>query len=356
MSNRETSIEGAGSETLFRGIFEFAAMGIGISSHIGRLEKVNPAMTSILRYSAEKFASMHFAEFIHLQDMEYALEEITGLLDGKGESTILTLRCIRGDGEVIQARMTVSVMRNDAGEKIFMMLLQDVTEEFTGLMEVGRLARAVIRIQEDERSRMAHELHDDLGQSLFALKLQVQAALKAARENRETSEAERDIMENCNNIMGRTREISHNLSPVGLAGIGLRQSIKGLARTVAEPGRLRVHVELDCIDDFFEDGWDVNLYRIVQECLSNTLRHSGAEVVEISEEISDQQYRLCIRDDGKGMDLESRARNRAADDGIGLLRMRKRADILGGRLNMRSRPNQGMEVSIEIPLSNNSGG
>ncbi|MEQ9367300.1 MAG: response regulator [Leptospirales bacterium] len=195
---------------------------------------------------------------------------------------------------------------------------------------VRTLTRRIITVREDERGALAMDMHDDVGQCLLAAKLDLQATFaRLGRETEVTADAAR-ILERVGTITQRIRQISHSLSPIGLRNLGLQDAIKNMVQMFMESHPvLKIETELSHLDDFFPDSWDVNLYRIVQESLVNSMKHSHATRIVVSDELDGGRLTLRVRDNGRGFES-------AAGDGIGLFVMQERALLSGGECTIRS--------------------
>ncbi len=220
--------------------------------------------------------------------------------------------------------------------------LEDIVQERTEALDL--LSGRIIEIQEEERMRISREIHDDLGQSLIALKLSLQsetAALKNTSEEFRSGFA--GIINYLNQIIEKSRRLSHNLSPIALESLGLSAAIRSLAEQINRDGRYRIFLDLDDLQDFFESDWNINVYRIVQESLTNIVKHSGATEIIIEAEKISRGLRICIKDNGKGFDPSS-----DSTAGIGLHIMNQRARITGAELHIRSSSGNGTEVCLEL--------
>lgn len=204
--------------------------------------------------------------------------------------------------------------------------------------------KALTRAQEDERRRVARELHDGLGQSFTAVTLALDAA-EAALDAGRTAEAARALREARRGgaeALGSAREIANDLRPARLDEGGLVPALERRAR------RLLPEADLDVRADGYSPGVlgpleEAELYRCVVEALVNIARHASARSVAVELAVSGDLVRAAVRDDGRGFDQS------APSDGLGLIGMRERAVLLGGRLSIRSRPSGGTEVVIEVP-------
>jgi signal transduction histidine kinase/ligand-binding sensor domain-containing protein len=219
-------------------------------------------------------------------------------------------------------------------------------------------SRQLIASQENERRRIAADLHDGLGQrlvvvrnlALFFLRAQGEAAVSAGkvREIEEISaEASLAIQE--------TREISYNLRPFQLDRLGLTKAVEAIVRTVSNASETRFSSEIDNIDDVFPEDLRINFYRIVQECLNNIVKHAHASEAAISVKRTAERVTLTVRDNGKGF-TRGTVGSESGQNGVGLTGVAERARLLGGALTMQTAPGHGAVLSVQIHCGRNGHG
>jgi two-component system, NarL family, sensor histidine kinase UhpB len=203
--------------------------------------------------------------------------------------------------------------------------------------------RRALMAQEGERRRLARELHDEVGQTLTGVVLQLEGLERAAppelaRDVAVVQEAARDGVE-------RVRDIARGLRPQALDDFGLRSALVALASGFADRTGLEVRHRVDKDLPGLAPEQELALYRIAQESLTNVARHAGARAVELELARTDGTVVLCVRDDGDGITVAE-----ASGDGVGLGGMRERALLVGGRLSIRRRQDGGTEVRLEVPV------
>ena len=210
--------------------------------------------------------------------------------------------------------------------------------------EFRRLGRAVWRVQEDERRRLARELHDGLGQNLTALKHRL---AQVAGELGPGQDALRARMESaialCSASLEDTRQLSRLLRPPILDDLGLAAALRWLARSIEESSGLAVVLEMGELPPLDAETQTL-LFRIAQEALNNAVRHARAQSVLLRLVASGAELQLQVIDDGAGFD-PAQAR------GSGLGGMRERLRLHGGRLELRSAPGQGTRLRAVVPLA-----
>jgi len=203
-----------------------------------------------------------------------------------------------------------------------------------------RRLEAEINLLEKERSRIASDLHDDLGSSLSAIKLRLQCLEPNKEDMVVIQESETYIDE----AMAKLRRISFNMMPVILQRNGLPDAIFELADVIAFSGRIKVN----CTCDFDPGDNDarIHIYRIVQEALNNILKHAQASVVNISFRKTKETICLHISDNGTGFDKSEKTK---AGLGQGLRNIMARVDLLKAKIYLTTEPGKGVDYLIEIP-------
>jgi signal transduction histidine kinase len=197
--------------------------------------------------------------------------------------------------------------------------------------ETRALGAQLLRAQEQERRSIARELHDEVGQSLTALRLDI----GASRLDKATAEVER--------IVEEVRRIALSLRPSMLDDLGLVAALEWQAREVSGRSGVSVEVMAEESAGRLPDAQKTCIYRVAQEALQNSVRHARAGKIRIGLERNGAAVRLCVEDNGHGF---TPARNR----GMGLLGMEERVSQLGGRFKIVSAPGDGTTVTAELPL------
>jgi signal transduction histidine kinase len=211
-----------------------------------------------------------------------------------------------------------------------------------------RASDRLLAVQEDERRRLARELHDGVGQTLTALTLTLDsvAAAPTPREAEARLASARRLGEDA---LLETHDVAERLRPARLERIGLAAAIRGLGERVDLPVRVRVGPgagEAGLLDP----GPAGEVYRIVQETLTNAARHSGAPEAHVELSADGGRLRVSVEDRGTGFDVAG-----ARESGLGLAGMRERAALLGAELRIESAPGEGTRVVLEVPVSRSPG-
>ncbi|MCV7288385.1 GAF domain-containing sensor histidine kinase [Mycolicibacterium wolinskyi] len=203
----------------------------------------------------------------------------------------------------------------------------------------------VIEAQELERRRLAADIHDGISQRLVTLSYRLDAAARAVGEPTAVAEQLDKARELVDLTLQEARAAISGLRPPVLDDLGLSGGLASLARSIP-----RVELEVDLAETRVPDHIELALYRIAQECLQNVVKHAEATRAKLTFAVEDGVARLEIVDDGKGFDTFEHPLGSDETSGYGLLSMAERAEIVGGRLNIRSRPGAGTTVTATIPL------
>lgn len=258
---------------------------------------------------------------------------------------------LRADGQHRQVEIATSALP-DHGRTVMQMVIIDVTENRAQALEQARhrqelrhLAASVVEAREEERRRIARELHDELGQRLTALKLEI-AGLRSQDPWRDDGGRVTAMLEMVDSSVSALRRIAADLRPLMLDDLGLNSAIESLARDASRRMDIEVTVSLGLEDPSLAPGADIALYRMVQEALTNVGRHAGATDVWIELRQQGDELILTVRDNGKGFP----GRSIGQEGRFGLLGIRERALMLGGRLDIDNPPGGGGRIVVHLPL------
>ncbi len=229
-----------------------------------------------------------------------------------------------------------------AGEKA--RLVRDLTAREDQLQQ---LAEHLLLVEEIERRRISGELHDEAGQSLLCIRLRLELLERAVPESLPALSAGlREVREMAESAIVEIRRLIGDLSPAVLEQLGLAAALRQLVHRFRRLSPARVHLRLDPLPELPRNV-EKAAYRLAQECFNNIAKHSSATRVNISVLSSDGTLRLTVEDDGVGFQVNEVLAKR---DSYGLAGMRERVTLLGGKLDVVSRPKEGTRISIRLPL------
>ncbi|HMN17240.1 MAG TPA: two-component regulator propeller domain-containing protein [Ignavibacteriaceae bacterium] len=213
------------------------------------------------------------------------------------------------------------------------------------------LSSHLIEKQEEERTRIAQEMHDTLGQDLLFIKNRILLTMQKFPDNKINNHLEL-ILDSSSVLLKKVREISHNLRPPELDRLGLTETLKSLLQKLKDSTSLDVIGEIDEIDGLIQRKHEINLIRIVQESLNNIMKHSEATECVITVMKTNSEIFISIYDNGKGFKLNNLKEVLNKSMGIGITGIYERVRILKGTIQINSDHGKGTDIKINIPVSN----
>jgi PAS domain S-box-containing protein len=218
-----------------------------------------------------------------------------------------------------------------------------------GAESVRRMSQQLLRAQEDERRLIARELHDEVGQSLTAALLNLQALVHLPDPIELPARLE-DSMAQIERVLQQIRTLSLNLRPALLDDLGLVPALRWLVSRQAERAGFDAKFNVDLMDERFAADIETTCFRAVQEAITNIARYAQAQCVTI--ELLKRGTELCvsIRDDGVGFEVAAALQRAAQGHSMGLLSMQERVLLLGGQMRIESAPGQGTMIEMSLPL------
>ncbi|KAB0674181.1 PAS domain S-box protein, partial [Burkholderia territorii] len=265
---------------------------------------------------------------------------------------------LRGDGTEFPIEASISQIRDGTG-KLYTVMLRDVTERVRAenalkqsREELRELSANLQNVREEEKTRIARELHDDLGQQLTALKMDLSAVelglAGIVAPNTGVREQLGGMHRLIDSIVASVRRIAADLRPVMLDDLGLVPAIEWLANDFTRRYRITVDRELPPVDTAFTSAGATTLFRIVQEALTNVARHSDATNVTLALKVEGGYCMLRIADNGHGAPVH--AGNVQDRPSFGLIGIRERAHMLDGTVTIDNRPGAGFTITVALPL------
>ena len=258
-----------------------------------------------------------------------------------------------GDGSHVPAQISIRPLpKNGARGASFGMVVTDMTEPRRSQERLHVLSHRLTQAQESERGRVALELTDNITQPLVVILFRLQGLVDKLPAHEWPSRGEAVKL---SELLGRTAEeverISRNLLPSVLKNLGLVAALRTANQEFVKRTGMRIKLACEQLSPRPPVEAKLALYRIFEEALSNVEKHARARHVAVRLTQRGAFAQLAIKDDGIGFDLERLTAKQAGEDGFGLLRMRERAEFLGGVLTIKSARRAGTEIMVRIPLS-----
>jgi signal transduction histidine kinase len=320
-----------------------------------------------LRMESEKETLQAEANRIY-DSIETALAEVTGRTNAINQQEVIKVEKVLGQTwrtmviiwivtsiiyamlayEIIMAaRQQIKAIEDSNAE------LEAMADELKKSEErLHRLSSDLFSAQENERKRIAFELHDELGQSMAALKLQVGSIARRLgdADPQELQLVCDEMRDNINQIIENVRRLARDLSPVVLDDLGLQAAIEYLVNNFSKFYNVEIRYQQSDINHLFDEESQRIIYRILQEALTNIGKHAGAKHVALAIKEEDRAVWFTVKDDGRGFNVQKTLDKKGAERGMGLEVMSERVRILGGKLNIVSRPGIDTTVTFTAPI------
>ncbi len=339
------------SERNYRGLFENAYDAIWVHDLEGDYIVANRASEKVTGYSVAELLTMNVKDFLSEEGLSRAREVKSRLMSAEPLEQPYELRMVRRDGTQAILKVTTSVVAEDGKTVGFHNIARDVTEEIRLKENLRLYLSQVTKAQEEERKRIARELHDDTIQALVVLSRQLE---DAASGGRGMPEDKRQLLETlrqqATGIMDGVRRLTQDLRPSTLDRLGLLAGLEWLANDVSRYSGIDVKVKVGGTGRRLSPDVELTLFRIAQESLRNVWRHSEATQAEVSVDFRESKVVMIIKDNGKGFAVPSSVGDLTRDGKLGLTGMQERAGLLGGSVTFQSQPGKGTTVTVEIAV------
>jgi PAS domain S-box-containing protein len=305
---------------------------------------------NLLGYPAELWYQPGFwSAHLHPDDRERTIDMCIEYSNAR-DNYELEYRMIARDGRVVWLHNLVNVIREDGTPKTLRGFSIDVTQSKLNEAALRDLSGRLINAQEDERRRVARELHDDLNQRMALLSMEL--------EELGQTEGPFDLHRQLESLQTQAKEIaadihriSYRLHPAQLDNLGLAAAVRSLCQELSAKGKLKVELHQEGIPADLPVDVTLCVFRIAQEALRNCVRHSGAGTARVMLRTACEEIRLSVSDDGCGFEMHSEAMKR----GLGFTSMRERLRIVGGEMQVQSQPMHGTVIQVSVPLARESG-
>ena len=348
---REVAEQLRASEERYRELFENAYDAIWLHDLQENIVAANEAFVRLTGYALEELGSIKASYLL----AEGCLGSIKGIEDPMLKSEAIgrlsEATLIRKDKSEVSIQLSTSPVFKNGQLVAFQHIARDMTEEKRMKENLHFYLGQVTRAQEEERKRIARELHDDTSQALVVLSRQLD---DLASSTKGLSKDKRDLLENLrqqtNNIMEGVRRLSQDLRPPTLDRLGLLPALEWLASNMSTNSGIAIDVSVHGAGRRLSADMELMLFRIAQEALSNVWRHSQATSAEVMVEFDEKKTRITIKDNGNGFDPPMLAGDLARKGKLGLAGMQERARLLGGSAKVESEPGKGTTVTIEAPI------
>jgi PAS domain S-box-containing protein len=340
------------AEQKYRELFENAKDATYVHDLAGRYTSINPAAEALSGYSRDEILGRPFTDFLAPEHRGPAGENLCRKLREEGETTY-EAEVITKDGRRVPVEINSRLIRKNGVLLGVQGTARDITERKRAQEAMRSYSRRLIEAQETERQSIARELHDEIGQVLTAVRINLQSAQRSSGTEAYLLRIEDSIVV-VDEALKRVRELSLQLRPSLLDDLGLTAALRWYADRYALRTGFTVQVLSDCETVRLRRELETACFRITQEALTNIARYTEATRVLVELRRAEGMLTLVIKDDGPGFDVDALFRNASAGEALGLRGMEERALAVEGRFEINSEPGQGTEVRVTFPLTRKS--
>jgi len=338
------------SEERYRELFENARDAIYVHDLEGNYIRVNRATETLTGYKREEIVGHNFVEFVPATHVQYVRESFGAKLAEQGETTY-EVDVIAKDGHRVPVEVRSSAIYENGVMVGVQSTARDITEQKLAQDALQMFSRQLIEAQEDERRRIARELHDQIGQVLTAVKINLHTVQQASQAS-EVSCYLKDNIEAVDEALRLVRDLSVDLRPPVLDDFGLATALRWYVERYTKRTGLEVDVVIELPDqnERFSRELETAFFRIAQEALTNIVRHARASHVLLQLVNDGNVLLLTVKDNGVGFDMESLRKRAPRAATLGLISMHERAHVAGGTIEIDSLISHGTEVRFKLIL------
>ncbi len=338
------------SEERYRGLFENSSDALFVASTAARIISVNRAGEELTGFTRKELIDRTIYDLFSGETKEKLRQTFSGKLSQHPAGGIDDARLTRKNGTEAYVELRISpILRKD--EVLGLQIIaQDVTEEKQLRRNMEYYIKQVTRAQEDERLRIARELHDDTVQVLATLSRGIDSLITGEKKNHgPTAERLRKLREMADSALEGVRRFSQDLRPSILDDLGLVPALEWLITDLEKGYGMTTKVNITGAQRRLSPEIELTVFRIAQEVFSNIRRHSQATMVEMGLDYSPDALTLVISDNGLGFNVPRRTSDLALSGKLGIIGMRERARLVGGTLIVQSEKDAGTTVTLRIP-------
>lgn len=310
---------------------------------------VGEQAVEMLGYSCEQWFEPDFwTEHIHPEDRERAIAECLRLSE-ESDNYQFEYRVITKDGRTVWIHDLVNVLRENARPVRIRGFMIDITERKLTEDTLRDLSGRLITAQEEERKRIARELHDDLNQQMALVSIELEQIGQMLPNKRDgLAERLKELQKKALGISTDIHRISYKLHPSKLDHLGLAPALKSFCSELSESRGVNIEFRHKGFPATLPNNTTLCVFRIAQEALQNAIKHSGASKINIFLTKTDKTVELVVSDTGCGFDMN----NDLMAKGLGFISMRERLRLVDGTISVASKPSKGTKVNISVPVNN----
>ncbi len=339
------------SEQSYRALFESAYDAIWVHDMNGIILTANDALSELCGYPIDELVGMSVKQFIaNESDKELAREVKKKLLSGGRIDAPYEMNLVRKDGSKLITIITTNLVNVENDVKAFQNTARDVTNEKRMEENLRYYLQQITRAQEEERKRIARELHDDTAQLLLSLSRQLDNFIRNGdNHSQEQISFLKDIQEQLNRGVQSVHRYAQDLRPSLIDDLGLMAALRSLVKRAQEYTDVNIKLKVTGKERRLPSEVEMLLYRVIQEALNNIWKHSQATESRIDIRFSPKQVDVRISDNGIGFEFTDTIDDLAQTGKLGLIGMQERVRLLGAKLSFDSVPGSGTSVVFSLP-------
>jgi PAS domain S-box-containing protein len=338
------------SEGKYHRLFDLASDAIFVTDLSGKLIEVNRASAELMGDTVEDVIGTDIRRYLSPEELETARRVRRALLLGQPFPQPYEQKLIRNDKTEVILMLSSNLVRQGDEPPIFEHVARNVTRERRMQDNLRHYVQQITRIQEEERNRIARDLHDETAQALYALTRQIDNFIRSSPNlPAETSAFLKGLVEQTKTISQEVRRFSQDLRPPLLDDLGLLSTIRWLTGDMEHRTHITVKLTVSGAERRLAPHVELAIFRIIQEALRNVEKHASATRVDVSIEFAEGEISISIADNGKGFKLAGDVGDLPRDGRLGLMGMKERVNLLGGELTITAEPSQGTHVLIQLP-------
>jgi len=349
---RETARRLALSEGNYRRLLEHASDAIFAHDLDGRIVAANRAASELTGFADPRDLIGHdVREFLDWKGLGLARRVRQKLLDKEEMQQPYEQRLIRKDGSEIIVMISTSLIVQEGSPPVFEHISRDVTRERRLQDNLRHYVQQITKTQEEERNRIARDLHDETAQALYALTRQVDNYIRVTGSQLppETNTFLKNLEEQIRNALQGVRRFSQDLRPPMLDDLGLLAALRWLVRDLQNRCGMQASLIVNGVERRLASHSELTVFRVVQEALRNVEKHSAANNLTVNVTFDADSITVVIDDDGKGFALSGDFTDLPRGGRLGLVGMDERVRLLGGKFNIHSEVGKGTSVFIQVP-------
>lgn len=315
-----------------------------IDAKTGRFLDVNDKACGSLGYARSELLNMGVVDIENIIPDQASWEHYARMVKKK-EYMILEGTHKRKDNSTFPVEINITYISQENRDYL-VALARDITRRKKADLALQEYSQKMVESQESERKRVAGELHDGIGQNLLAIQNATKQLIGSFSKDKDSLSDLKQISSLVSQTIKETREISYNLHPHQLDQLGLKAAIESIIKRIAKSSATQFKHEIPEMDDAVSKETEINIYRIIQEGLTNIIRHSSATEADVSIKKAGKYLTINITDNGRGFPAENNSFMN--HKGLGLKGINERVKILKGTFDINSRLGKGTKLKIKI--------